>query len=164
MPEAKPVHTAARIEGATDMRIATAPVNWNNFDLPEWRPTVPFPKILDLMSEAGYRSTEYDRSFGTDPELLLEAVRRDCVESSQYGLAGNEGVAGEVRPKLPGPAVVERFHESERRGGTTTVFTRTRSRTRLERVQLVDDTTLPGSLDDAIQTDPSVAVIPIVCS
>ena len=76
MPEAKPVHTPASIEGATDMRIATAPVNWNNFDLPEWRPTIPFPEILDLMCEAGYRSTEYDRSFGTDPELLLAAAHQ----------------------------------------------------------------------------------------
>ena len=56
------------------MRIATAPVNWNNFDLREWRPAVPFPDILDRMSEAGYRDTEYDPSFGTDPGLLLEAA------------------------------------------------------------------------------------------
>lgn len=60
--------------GAADMRIATAPVNWNNFDLEGWRPTVPFPGILDRMSEAGYRDTEYDRSFGTDSGLLREAA------------------------------------------------------------------------------------------
>ena len=57
------------------MRIATAPVNWNNFDLAGWRPAVPFPDILDRMADAGYRDTEYDRSFGTDSGALLEAAR-----------------------------------------------------------------------------------------
>ncbi len=61
--------------GAADLRIATAPVNWNNFDLPDWRPTIPFPDVLDRMAEAGYRDTEYDRSFGTDPGRLLDAAR-----------------------------------------------------------------------------------------
>ena len=60
--------------GAANVRIATAPVNWNNFDLEDWRPTVPFPGILDRMFEAGYRDTEYDRSFGTDSGLLREAA------------------------------------------------------------------------------------------
>lgn len=57
------------------LRLATAPVNWNNFDLPNWRPVVPFPDILDRMGEAGYRSTEYDRSFGLDRGALLDAVQ-----------------------------------------------------------------------------------------
>lgn len=56
------------------LRIATAPVNWNNFDLPDWRPVVPFPEILDHMAAAGYRVTEYDPSFGSDPVLLRDAA------------------------------------------------------------------------------------------
>lgn len=56
------------------LRIATAPVNWNNFDLPNWRPVVPFPEILDHMTAAGYRVTEYDPSFGIDSLLLRDAA------------------------------------------------------------------------------------------
>lgn len=67
---------AAVNAGAADFRIATAPVNWNNFDLPSWRPAVPFPEILDRMAEAGYRETEYDRSFGIDPGPLVDAATR----------------------------------------------------------------------------------------
>lgn len=63
-----------RNPGSGQLLIATAPVNWNNFDLPDWRPAVPFPEILDRMVQAGYRDTEYDRSFGTDPGQLLEAA------------------------------------------------------------------------------------------
>lgn len=56
------------------LRLATAPVNWNNNDIPGWRPFVPFPEILDLMQEAGYNATEYDSSFGNDPGMLQSAV------------------------------------------------------------------------------------------
>lgn len=58
-----------------ELQVATAPVNWNNFDLPNWRPVVPFPEILDRMVEAGYRLTEYDPSFGTDSDALLDPIR-----------------------------------------------------------------------------------------
>lgn len=55
---------------ATTLRLATAPVNWNNNDIPGWRPVVPFPRILDEMRAAGYTATEFDSSFGTDPDML----------------------------------------------------------------------------------------------
>lgn len=56
------------------LRFGTAPVNWNNFDLVDWRPPVPFPAILDEMRAAGYVSTEWDASFGTDIKLLNSAI------------------------------------------------------------------------------------------
>lgn len=56
----------------------TAPVNWNNFDLTNWREPVPFPDILREMQAAGYQRTEWDASFGSDPGTLLEAA-------AQYG-------------------------------------------------------------------------------
>jgi hypothetical protein len=31
------------------MKLATAPVNWNNADAPDFREWFPYPKILDLM-------------------------------------------------------------------------------------------------------------------
>lgn len=52
------------------LRIGTAPVNWNNNDLPNWRPFVPLPNILDEMRSAGYTETEWDESFGTDVKVL----------------------------------------------------------------------------------------------
>lgn len=56
------------------LSIATAPVNWNNNDLPSWREIVPFPALLDRMIEAGYRVTEYDESFGFDACAVSKAV------------------------------------------------------------------------------------------
>jgi len=56
---------AGKDPGALPFRIGTAPVNWNNFDLPGWRPEVPFPDILDDMRAAGYEATEWDASFGS---------------------------------------------------------------------------------------------------
>ena len=41
------------------MKIATAPVNWNNADAPDFREWFPYPQILDLMVAAGYKATEW---------------------------------------------------------------------------------------------------------
>ncbi len=60
----------SHVENASSLRIGTAPVNWNNFDLKDWRPVVPFPQILDEIHDAGYVATEWDASFGTDPDSL----------------------------------------------------------------------------------------------
>jgi len=71
----KMTRMAVNTTGETDtqqrrLRIGTAPVNWNNNDLPNWRPFVPFPQILDEMRSAGYTETEWDESFGTDVDFL----------------------------------------------------------------------------------------------
>jgi inosose dehydratase len=58
-------------EGSTVMMVGTATVNWNNDDLPGWRPFVPFPAILDEMAAAGYAGTEYSPAFGSDADQLL---------------------------------------------------------------------------------------------
>ncbi|GLV48863.1 sugar phosphate isomerase/epimerase IoIE [Thermus sp. LT1-2-5] len=55
------------------MRLATSPINWNNEDVPEYRPWVPYPQILDEIRVAGYRATEWSRSLAEDPDTL----RRD---------------------------------------------------------------------------------------
>lgn len=70
---------------ATRPRIAAAPVTWNNNDLENWRPRIPFPEILDRITEAGYRATEYDASFGPDPETVrTEASRRSLEFCGSY--------------------------------------------------------------------------------
>lgn len=50
--------------------VGTAPVNWNNDDLLDWRTPVPFPAILDEMAAAGYAGTEYGGNFAQEPEVL----------------------------------------------------------------------------------------------
>ena len=67
------------------LQIATCPVNWNNNDIPGWRPITPFPAILDRMVDAGYCATEYDDSFGTNAdELRSEAGRRGITWTGSY--------------------------------------------------------------------------------
>lgn len=67
------------------LRLATAPVNWNNNDIPGWRPPVPFPEILDHARSAGYDAIEYDVGFGSDPDVLRnEAASRGMAWCGCY--------------------------------------------------------------------------------
>jgi len=52
------------------MRIGTAPINWNNADLTDWRALVPYERVLAEMREAGYEGTEYGAGFPDDPAKL----------------------------------------------------------------------------------------------
>jgi inosose dehydratase len=52
------------------VRIATAVVNWNNPDIPEIFPWIPYAEAMDHFVEAGYDATEWGPSMPTDPELL----------------------------------------------------------------------------------------------
>jgi inosose dehydratase len=76
MPEAFATTTPPVAPSDARLRFGTAPVNWNNFDLEGWRPEVPFPGILDEMKAAGYVRTEWDVSFGLDPDMLREEADR----------------------------------------------------------------------------------------
>lgn len=60
---------------ARHLRIATCPVNWNNNDIPGFKPITPFPEILDRMHDDGYCATEYDASFGSDSAQVLDQLR-----------------------------------------------------------------------------------------
>jgi inosose dehydratase len=62
------------------LNIATAPVNWNNDDVPGWRAPEPFPELLDRMVEAGYRATEYDDKIGPEPDTVGRAARERGLE------------------------------------------------------------------------------------
>ena len=50
-----------------DITIGTAPVNWNNEDVPDYRPWTPYERMLDEMVEAGYGATEFSSHFPADP-------------------------------------------------------------------------------------------------
>ena len=52
------------------IRIGTAPMNWNNDDLPDLRPKLPIPQVLREMVEAGYEGTEYGTGLPSDPKSL----------------------------------------------------------------------------------------------
>ena len=56
------------------MRIATAPINWNNEDVPEYRAWTPYPQVLDEIVKAGYRATEWSASLPTEPTELAAAL------------------------------------------------------------------------------------------
>ena len=74
------------INGATShLRIATCPVNWNNNDIPGFKPVTPFPEILDRMHDDGYAATEYDASFGNDPvQVCAQMDSHDLVLTGSY--------------------------------------------------------------------------------
>ena len=77
--------SSGNITGNTPLRLATAPVNWNNNDIPGWRPVTPFPDILDQMKEAGYSATEYDAGFGTNAQKMeSEAESRGIIWTGCY--------------------------------------------------------------------------------
>jgi inosose dehydratase len=52
------------------IRVATAPMNWNNDDLPDLRPKIPVQRVLAEMVEAGYEGTEYGTGLPADPKAL----------------------------------------------------------------------------------------------
>lgn len=70
---------------SSPLRLATAPVNWNNSDLPGWREHIPFPQILDEMRRAGFRATEYDAALGSDlEEISGEMEKRSMAFCGAY--------------------------------------------------------------------------------
>jgi inosose dehydratase len=56
------------------MRIATAPVNWNNPDVPEYRPWLTYQRMMDEFVEAGYDATEWGPGMPEDPAELRTAL------------------------------------------------------------------------------------------
>ncbi|MFB3819118.1 MAG: TIM barrel protein [Candidatus Methylomirabilales bacterium] len=58
------------------IRVATAPMNWNNDDVPDLRPFLPIEQVLAEMVEAGYEGTEYGTGFPADPEALRRLLGR----------------------------------------------------------------------------------------
>jgi inosose dehydratase len=52
------------------MKIATAPVNWNSPDVPEYRAWTLHPALLDAFIEAGYAATERCASMPKDAQQL----------------------------------------------------------------------------------------------
>ncbi len=62
------------------MKIATAPVNWNNADVPHYRPWIPYPQLLDEMVSAGYSATEWGMNMPRDDKQLLPDLQASGLE------------------------------------------------------------------------------------
>jgi inosose dehydratase len=58
------------------MKLATAPVNWNNADVTDYRPWVPYPALLDEMVAAGYHATEWGMNMERDAAKLLADLQQ----------------------------------------------------------------------------------------
>ena len=56
--------------------VAVAPILWNNDDLPDLAPPVPFERVLDEIAAAGYEGTELASNAPRDAKLLREELQR----------------------------------------------------------------------------------------
>src|ERR1700751_2370517 len=52
------------------MKVTTAPVNWNSPHVPDYRPSTPYPQLLEEMKAAGYTATEWSTDMPKDPAVL----------------------------------------------------------------------------------------------
>jgi inosose dehydratase len=57
------------------MNLATAPVNWNSPDVPEYREYTPYPQLLEEMLAAGYTTTEWSSIMPKNPQELLRDLQ-----------------------------------------------------------------------------------------
>jgi inosose dehydratase len=53
------------------MKLATAPVNWNNNDVRDYREWTPYPQLLEEILAAGYTATEWDVCMEKDAARML---------------------------------------------------------------------------------------------
>jgi sugar phosphate isomerase/epimerase len=73
------------------MKVATAPVNWNSPHVPDYRPSTPYPQLLEEMKAAGYTATEWSTDMPKDPAVLAADL-----QARGLGLLG--GVCGVRAP------------------------------------------------------------------
>lgn len=75
--------------------IGCVPIVWNNVDLPDLGPAVPFAEILDAYVELGYEGTQHGRGFPEGERLAGELHRRGLRFAELYSAieAGPEGLA-----------------------------------------------------------------------
>src|SRR5258707_14240975 len=57
------------------VRPATAPVNWNSSDEPDYRASTPYPELLKAMRTAGYVAIEWAQEWPIDPEIFETDVK-----------------------------------------------------------------------------------------
>jgi inosose dehydratase len=72
-----------------NVKIGTAPVNWNNEDVPDYRPWTEYGQMLDEMAEAGYDATEVSSQFPADPDQTKRDLQSRGLEPASSFVALN---------------------------------------------------------------------------
>ena len=81
--------------------IGCVPIVWNNVDLPDLGPPVPYETVLDELARLGFEGTQYGRGFPLGAELRAALARRNLRLAEWYvslpvttdGLADGAGAA-----------------------------------------------------------------------
>jgi inosose dehydratase len=93
------------------VRIGTAPVNWNNPDVPEYRPWLPYRQMMDEFVEAGYDATEWGPGMPEDPaELDVELRSRSLAMIGAFVGLGFRDADRYDAEMAKAMAIVERLH------------------------------------------------------
>jgi inosose dehydratase len=98
------------------VRIATGIVNWNNTDIPDLSPWIPYGEAMDHFVETGYDATEWGPSMPTDPDVLGEELRSRGLELVGAFVALGFRDADRLEPEVERALGVARF--LARNGGT----------------------------------------------
>lgn len=64
--------------------IGCVPILWNNVDLPDLAPSVPYDEILDAFARLGYEGTQHGRGFPEGAALHAELSGRDLRFAELY--------------------------------------------------------------------------------
>jgi len=93
------------------VRISTAPVNWNNPDVPEYREWLPYERMMDEFVEAGYEATEWGPGMPEDPALLRsELDRRGLTMVGAFVGLGFRDAARHDAEMAKAMAIARRLH------------------------------------------------------
>ena len=67
------------------VKVGTAPCNWNNDDIPNYRPVTPYHEMLDQMAAAGYAWTEVTPAFPPNPaQIKADLAKRGLAPASTF--------------------------------------------------------------------------------
>ncbi|MGZ8481328.1 MAG: sugar phosphate isomerase/epimerase family protein [Candidatus Limnocylindria bacterium] len=82
--------------------IGCVPIVWNNADLPDLAPTVPYEVILDDLARLGYAGCQFGRGFPEGIRLAPELARRNLRMAERYWTlpADADGLLGDPDERL----------------------------------------------------------------
>jgi hypothetical protein len=82
------------------MRLATAPVNWNNPDVPEYRAWIPYGRMMDEFVAAGYDACEWGSNMPNDQAILNPELYPTRVERHKPGSTDEPSLSASIRKCL----------------------------------------------------------------
>lgn len=82
--------------------IGCVPIVWNNADIPDLAPTVPYEEILDDLARLGYAGCQFGRTFPEGIRLAPELARRNLRMAERYWTlpADADGLLGDPDERL----------------------------------------------------------------